>query len=285
MPNLEELKKQIDAFPSPHAKTGAKDERPGVLSDADKGAMEKALANLHAGGRETYLALVGMLVENDPPADAKVRHALGALAMQAGGWKPDDRLALAEALASTLGGDRPKEVQAFIIRQIQVCGTRAVAPAIGKLLTDADLTAPAADALLAIGDGAAEQFRAALPKATGSARLTCVQALGVLKDADSLDALRKAATDDDRNLRRTALWALANQGDPGAVDLLIKASDADGYERIEITKACLILGENLTAAGKRAEADKLYTHLRETRTDRSESYVKQIAERAMARAG
>src|SRR4051812_45091355 len=109
----EDLAPLIDAFPAPHAKTGAKDERPGVLSDADKAAMDKSLAAIRAGGRETYVALVGMLVENDPAADSKVRHALGALAIQGGGWNDDEQRAYAEALASTLGGEGPKEVQAF----------------------------------------------------------------------------------------------------------------------------------------------------------------------------
>ena len=283
MPTHQEIAKLVDAFPAPHAKTSVKGERPGVLSDADKPAMEASLAELHAAGHAAYVVLIDMLVAEDPATDSKVRHVIGALAIQAGAWKAEDRQALAEALGSAVGGARPNEIQAFIIRQLQVCGTKDVAPVLGRVLTNAHLAAPAAAALLAIGDGAAEQFRAALPKASGPARLSCLQALGVLKDLASVEALRQAAADPDRDVRCAALWALANQGDAGSVDLLLKAADVSGYERIELTKACLILAENLAAGGNRAEAGKIYAHLRATRTDKSETYVKEIAERAMTR--
>jgi HEAT repeat protein len=284
MPATEDLAQKIDtAFPSPHPKTGAKDERPGVLSDADKDAMEKLLAELRTGGRESYLALLGMLVENDPAKDSKVRHALGALAIQSGSWKDDERRALADAMIFALGGDRPKEVQSFIIRQVQVCGTKHVAPVLGKLLADEALVAAAAAALLAIGEGAAEQFASALSSPSPAIRLACVQALGARGDSAYADPLRKSAQDPDADIRRTALWALANLGDAASTEPLLKAADdAEGFDRIALTKACLLLAERLTTAGNRAAAAKIYTHLRDTRTDKSEAYVRDVAERALA---
>jgi HEAT repeat protein len=284
MPTVEELAQKIDvAFPSPHPKTGAKDERPGVLSDADKDAMEQLMGELRAGGRESYLALLGMLVENDPQKDSKDRHALGALAIQSGSWKEDERRALADAMISALGGDRPKEVQSFVIRQIQVCGTRHVAPALGKLLADEALVAPAAAALLAIGEGAAEQFASALSSPSATIRLACVQALGARGDSAYADPLRKSSQDPDADIRRTALWALANLSDAASTDPLLKAADeAEGFDRIALTKACLLLAERLTTAGNRAAAAKIYAHLRDTRTDKSETYIRDIADRALA---
>jgi len=284
MPTHQQIAKLVDAFPSPHPATGVKGDRPGVLSDADKQAMDASLAELRAAGRIAYAGLIDSLVDTDPAKDSKVRHVIGALAIQAGGWSAEDRRTLAETLVSTAQGDRPIEIRSFLIRQVQVCGTKEVAPVLGRLLTDANLAAPAAAALLAIGDGAVEQFRAALPSASGPARLACIQALGVLKDSASIESLRQAAVDTDRDVRCTALWALANQGDASSVDLLLKAADSSGYERIELTKACLILAEALAGAGSRAEAAKIYGHLRATRTDKSEKYVKEIAERALAKA-
>ena len=274
-PNLAEL---VDRMPSP---SDAGQYR-GILSNADKEAMDKALEEIHAGGRENVVALAGMLVENDPPADSKVRHALHALAIQAGGWKPDERKAYVDALASTLGGDRPKEVQAFVIRQIQLAGGKDAVPALARLLADEDLCTPAATALLAIRDGAADAFRVALSKATGRTRVTIVQAVGTLKDKDSVEPLRKLAASDDRDTRQVASWALANIGDPGAVDLVIKNADAaEGFDRIELTRACLLLADNLTAAGKKDEATRVYAHLRDTRKDKSEAYVRDLAAKAL----
>src|SRR5215210_5286805 len=134
------LKELVDAMPSPSKRAerttpperGRPPERAGILSDADKPAMDKALAEIHAGGRDNVAALVGMLVPEDPPADSKVRHALHALATKVSGMKDEDRRAFAEALASTFGGGRPKEVQQFVVRQLQLCGGKEVAPALGK---------------------------------------------------------------------------------------------------------------------------------------------------------
>jgi len=36
------------------------------------------------------------------------------------------------------------------------------------------------------------------------------------------------------------------------------------------------------AAGKKAEATRIYAHLRDTRGDRSEAYVREAAEKALA---
>ena len=284
MPETIDVAKLIEKMPVP-GEGKEKGGRKGILSGADKAAMDAAVAELRTGGREGVLALVGKLVDGDPPADARSRHLLHALVINAGTWPAEERRALADALASTLGGDRPKEVQAFIVRQIQLCGDAAVAPALGKLLADESLSAPASAALLAIREGAGDQFRAALTNAKGRPRLDAIQSLGALGDAASADAFKKLLTDEDRDTRLTAGWALANVGDAGAAEALLKASEAQGYERIAMTKACLLLAERLSAGQSRVEGAKLYKRIRDARTGESERYVREIAEKALLGAG
>jgi HEAT repeat protein len=263
------------------------DRRSGNLTLMDKKAIEEVLAAIHRGGRDNVAGLVGMLTEPGKGDDAKARYALHALAVYVCRLKDKSgRKQFAEALASTLGGDRPRAVQEFIIRQLQVAGDKEVVPALGKLLADERLGEPAAQALIAIRDGAAEQFRKALPRAKGKNRLTVVQALGVLRDAGAALALRKAAADKDRDTRLAALWALANIGDAGSAELLLKAADArEAYERIKATQACLLLAERLQAAGRKKEAGRVYTHLKKTRTGAAEKYVRETAERGLAAVG
>ena len=55
--------------------------------------------------------------------------------------------------------------------------------------------------------------------------------------------------------------ALANAGDPGSVQTLIEATAAEGQERVRAASACLLLAERLTAAGRKADAAKVYEHL------------------------
>ncbi|MBL7134009.1 MAG: HEAT repeat domain-containing protein [Phycisphaerae bacterium] len=245
---------------------------------------EKVYDKILKGGRDSIVGVIDMLAAIDDGRDYKARyvlHAIAAYVCRPG--KEKHRKAVIEAVSSQIGGDRPKAIQRFLVRQLQVCGDGRIAAALGKHLLDKDLYGPVAAALVAIGEGAAEQFRRALPKAKAKCRMTIVQSLGVVSDAASVEALKQAAGEDDAFVRIAAVWALANIGDAGSASVLIKAADAKmgSWERIQAAKACLLLAEKLKAAGKKADAAKLYTHLRDTRKDPSESYIRDVAQKAL----
>jgi hypothetical protein len=271
------LTKLISQMPDP-------DERGMYCTDIDKEKIEQAIAEIHGGGRKSVIAIIDMLVPPGEGNDVKPHYALHCLALHV--CKLDDdrpRRRFARTLASQLGGDRPKAVQRYLVQQLQVAGSKEVVEALGKLLLDEELCEPAVQALAAIGDGAAEQFRNALPDAKGKCRLTVIQNLGVVGDGESVDALKQAVGDSDRDVRLAAAWALARIGDASSVDVLLRAADAqEHYERIKATQACLLLAENLLAAGQRGKATEIYARLRNTRTDPAEHYVRDAAETALA---
>lgn len=274
--NLAEL---INRLPDP-------DER-GLLSNIDKEIVDDVTSKILEGGRRRLKALIDMIVEPGKGDDVKPRYALHCLAVQVCKLDEDRRRsAFAKTLASQLGSDRPKAVQKYLIQQLQVAGGEEVVSALGRMLVDEHLYEPAAQALTAIGHGAAEQFRNALHKTSGKSRLTIIQNLGVLADADSVGALRKAVDDEDIEIRMAAAWALANIGDAGSVDLLLKAADAQGaYERIKVVKTCLLLAERLLAAGKKDLAVRIYQHLYDSRSDSDEAYVCEAAKEGLIAAG
>ena len=271
------LAKLIDSLPDP-------DER-GLLSDIDKQVVDDVTSQIHEGGRESLIALVDMLVEPGKGDDVKARYALHCLAVHVCKLDNDRvRGAFATTLASQLGGNRPKGVQKYIIEQLQVAAGTEVAATLGQMLLDEQLCESAAQALAAIGDGAADQLRDALPKSRGKNRLTIIQNLGVLRDAASSDLLKVALADEDREIRLAAGWALANMGDASSADLLLRAAAAgEGYERVKATKACLLLAERLAAEGDKEAAVKIYRRLRDTRAGSDEAYVREAAEEALAK--
>jgi len=253
----------------------------------DKDKIEKAVAEIQKCGRDAVLGLVGMLVEpleGDDVQPIKAKYALHVLGLCASKMPGDDaRSDYALALASQLGGNRSKGARKYLIQELQAFGRKEVVATLGKFLTDADLCETATMALVAIRDGAVEPLRAAIAQAKGACRLAVVQALGALADAGSAETLQQALGDTDREVRIAAGWGLANIGAGAAAAALTKAADdSEGWERIRMTEACLLLSERLIAQGKKDVAKAIYAHLRDTRKDPAETYVREAAEKVLA---
>ena len=76
-----------------------------------------------------------------------------------------------------------------------------------------------------------------------------------LADAKSAATLQAALKDKDREVRIAAAVGLANIGQVNAADELLKMADtAQGWERTQANKACLVMAERLAAAGKKQDA-------------------------------
>ena len=273
----EKLKSLLDRMPDP--------DKRGTYGNIDKEEVEKAVADIHKGGRDALLALIDLLVEPGQGNDIKPHYALHVLAVHVCKLRDDKvRAEFARTVASQLAG-RPRGVQRFLIRQLQVAGGVEVAPALGKALLDPHLCEPAARALVAIREGAADALRNALPKVKGACRLAIIQALGALADTKAVGAFRKVLDDGDPRIRLAAAWGLARVADANSAGTLLKAADNHkGWERIRYTEACFLLAETLMAAGNKAAATGIYTHLRDTRTKPSEGHVRNAAAGALAAA-
>lgn len=272
----EQLKALVDQMPDP-------DENGMFTKNIDKEKIDSAIARIAEGGRESVAGLIEMLDKPGSPEDVKPHYALHNLANYTLAVRDEKaRRELAATLAEALGGERSSDVKAFLCQELQWAGRKEAAGALGKLLLDENLVEPAAMALVAIQDGAAEQFRAALPKAQGKCRLNVLHGLGALQDNQSVAQFRDALTDADAEVRVVAGWALSRMGDAGAADALMKAAGAEpGWERIQATKHCLVLAEKLAAAGKTEESAKICNYLIDSRTDPSEAYVREAAEKAL----
>jgi hypothetical protein len=242
---------------------------------------EPILAEILEGGRDNLIELIGMVGDH---SDYKPTYALHAIAIAVGrpGRETERRL-FTETLAGEIRNENlPTALRAFLIRELQVAGGPEVVATLATFLGDAELCETATQALLAVKAGAAEHLRTALPQATGKNRVTLIQALGVLGCAESVAALAEAARDQDRGVRIAAAAALAASGAPEAVEALCAAANAEaGWERIQATKACLVLAEKLLAAGKKAEAVKVYAYLRDSRSGEDERYVREVARKAL----
>ena len=283
----DEAKQQ--AQPEPADKPKPKPDPWGAASKftgPDPAVAQTTFAEILSGGRTSVRELLGLVRE---PGDAdyknyKASYVLHGLVIYAGRpGQENQRRLLADTLASQLGSDKySTAVKAVFIRELRTLGGRESVSALGRQLSNDELCDDATSALLTIREDAAPHFRDALKKAKGRNRVTIIHALGTLQDGDSVGALKKALREQDRDVRHTAAWALANIGEAGAADALLKLSDsAEGWERTETARHCLLLAERLAAHGKHSQAGRIYSHLRNTRTDPSERHIREIAEKAL----
>lgn len=258
----------------------------GKFTGLPRSTMEPLFDGCLATGAAGLRELIGMLREVDDGSDYRARYVLHGLAVYV--CTPDrtaQRALLCQVLAEAANGPLPAPVRGFLVRQLQVCGTAREVPALGRLLGDAELCETATQALLAIGEGAEAAFIDALERLPAARRGVLAQGLLCVAGEKALPTLRRLAGDADLEIRLAALLGLARRGDVASVDGLLKAADAQGYERTKAAAACVAMGEALIAAKHTAEAQRVYRYLYRSRTEPSERYLRDLAQKGLMAAG
>jgi hypothetical protein len=275
----EQLKQLVDQMPDP-------DSRGMYTENIDKEKIEKAVAAIAAGGKESVLGLIAMLGAPGSAEDARPHYALHCVVNHALIVR-DERLRkeLCEAIASQLENeDLLPENRAYLCQELQWAGRDEACSALGKVLLDERISDAAATALAAIGgERAASQFLAAAAKAQGKVRLNLIDALADIARPQSADTFRGALKDENREVRIAAAAGLSKVGQADDADRLLQAAgSAAGWERTQLTKSCLVLAEKFAAAGKKEDAKRVYQRLQETRTGDSERHILEAAKRGLA---
>ncbi len=145
-----------------------------------------------------------------------------------------------------------------VCRLLRLVGTARSVPALAALLSDARLCDVACFALAPLADPAAGQaLLAALPGATGPARLAVINALGDRREAAAVAALKPLLGDGDEALVTTVMHALGRIGTVEAVTAMLAVPG----RALPWCQAMLAAADGLLADGRRAEAQAVYTGL------------------------
>ncbi len=259
----EQLKNLISQLP-------AADKRGMLTENIDKEAIERTIAEIHKGGKANVLGIIDLLGEPGSEENVKPHYALHVLGNHTRVVNDEaGRRAFCEVVAKEVGNaNRSREIRAYLCEELGWFGHEESVAALGNLLTDDDLSSPAAMALVSIRKGVAPQFRAAWPhaKAGSQARLDIIHGLAeaVKSDGDAASAkvFKEGLKDKDPEVRMAAAAGAANLGDGSAADALVEAAKTSkDWENFQFAKSCLVLAENLAAGGKKAEAGALYKKL------------------------
>jgi HEAT repeat protein len=217
-------------------------------------------AELMSFGQEGILSLCRMLASPGGEDDTKVRFAVNGLATYASSARLEgQRKMLANALVKALDRGKSKDVQAFLISQLQLAGRAESIKPLAKYLGDQKLCEPAAQALLSIGTPDVEAaLLKALDGSSGPNSGTIIKSLGDLQSRKATNRLLVYASSPDPGIRQAALYALARGGDPRAENALNRLMlEAGLYERTIATSLYLLYARRLAESGNRMQAIRI----------------------------
>jgi HEAT repeat protein len=239
-------------------------------------SMKNLVSRLIELGSEGVLGVCSLLVPPGTGDDTHARYALSALTNYVsfeGGEKA--RKLYAKSLINALDKQTDKEVQAFLIRQIQRAGKGESIKPLKKFLDDKRLCEPATQALLAIGIPPAEKILLkSLKKVRGANRITLVKALGEMRSKKAVKKIFPFAFDEDDELRQAALFALANIGDPLAEKAVSSVSlEASSYERARAPSVYLLYARRLSESGHKMPCAAICRKLISSYTAPHESHI------------
>lgn len=235
------------------------------------------IAEIVKSGPTGLKELCGMITPPDDVADAKARFALhGVVLYVVRPGAEAERTMTEKALLEAMAVARQVDLKQFFIHQIEMCGSDTALKPLGALLSDKRLVEPATRALLQIGsEGAIAEIRGGLDGSKGAALITIVRALGKARDTASAKTIAKYASAEDRTLRHTAWFALANMGDASAASVLKTASAAKGnYERSIGMENYLLLARRLGESGNKAACAKICRGVLTERTGPADGNVR-----------
>ena len=217
-------------------------------------------------GDEGLEELCSMVVPPGTGDDTKARFAIESLSKYLSREVPSGRTKIWERVCigyATQSTDR--EVQSFFIRQLEWIGGSATIVALTPYLSDDFLCHPSISSMRKADPGlAAIAFTAALPSLSGMPETETIRAIGDLKvlSANSL-LVEMLARENETDLRRNILGALASIGSADSYKPLIIAAKSVGYqpEPTGATMALLEYAKELGRNGDRELSNRICMHL------------------------
>ncbi|GAB3260981.1 hypothetical protein GCM10027347_25720 [Larkinella harenae] len=229
-----------------------------ALNNKQLNASMDAIAALGEKGLQDMVLMLAAPGKKDPTT---TQYALGGFSYYV--TKPGKELQ--RAMASRVYGQSLEkltdpESKAFVISQLQIVGKEEAVTYLKPYLNDERLCAPAVRTLVKINTPSAQKaLLQALAESQGTSRLSLVKALGDSRYQPAATALIPLVQQDDKKLKKVAMYALARLGTPAAGTVLAKAAEESGftYDVTEATASYLDYISRQAALGRKPQADAL----------------------------
>jgi HEAT repeat protein len=228
---------------------------------------QERIQNVLEGGKARLLALTAMLKEPEKGEDYKADYLLHAIATHA--KRPgaeDERALVCDAITTALAQRKSDTIRWHLLEELKWIGGEESVDAVSKFLLHEKLSDYAVEVL--VQAEAAEPMRDAVARAKGEPRQHVIQGLGALRAAKGIPSIVKDLEAKDPNLQRVAAYALANSGEPTAVEPMLEALKTDSaYIKAQIIDKLLLLARRLGQDGQKEPAARICRHLLKSEKD------------------
>lgn len=196
--------------------------------------------------------------------DAQARYLLNGLTKYVARPNAEsERAMVEEVLLAALNKDYPETVDVFLMEQLELIGSNEAIPVLQSFIGVDRLNESAVHALRAINTKQSRKVLVeALGQTSGAKRIAVIKALDDLQVTHAANALLPFAKAEDWPTRQAALYALAQTGNPVAIDPLKTALDAyDNYKKTQVISYVVLLAQRLAEEGHQHQSTEIANYL------------------------
>ena len=228
--------------------------------------VDKLSAELLEMNPEAARILCSRLVAEGKGDDTQARMAIKSLTLFIGkNAAEQQRKDYTNVIAEAVLASKDRFVTEFLVKQLELVGKDESVALLAKLLKDKELCDAACRALLAIGtENASKTLLEALDSVDESSKAAVIKTIGQLENKDAAEKLLEYTNNSDREIRLSALFAIANIGDSSAKKVLQKATlSQDPYEKAKAYSFYLLYAKKLAKEAKEKQAVEICKNIYE----------------------
>jgi hypothetical protein len=254
-----------------------------LLPAKDYGQADRIYGQLIKLNPDGLAMVTNQVVPNGNPDGVASRFAVSLLTH--GSKTKLDKAKIEQAYLAALKKATETEVKAYFISNLQLIGSAASVPALSQYINNKELADPAIEALVSIGTlDAKKVLFIATAAGDTSIKPKLVKALGALKYTPALPVISKLSAENDFELRKQSLWAMALMGSGASYQTLLQQARNVSFkaEPSEATKALVEYLHQVSAKGDTALASKISSDILANTSDASQQYARLAALEVLA---
>lgn len=248
------------------------------LPAKDAAQEQRLFKELMGGGEASLGKLANQVVPNGQESGVKPRYAIALLSHTV--VDAQQKRLLEGVYLGALDAAKDTEVKSYFLANLKLVGSDASVEPIKGNLSNESLADGVIGVWFTINSEASKQaLLSSLAGQSPAVQAKLIKALGAVRYAKAAAGIAPVVSQQDPNIRRHALWALARIGDPSSSPVLLTQAQQVKFKHdpTEATVALVEYMHQLTADGQKAAATNVATKVLDGTTETSLQHVRLAA--------